>query len=120
MNHAYIFLTIFFTVYGQLVIKWQVNSAGTFPVMFVDKIIFLVRLLLNPWIASSFLGAFLASLSWIAAMTKFPLSYAYPFVSSTFVLTIIMSSIFFQEAITIPKAIGMGAIIAGIIIGARG
>lgn len=120
MAHLYILLTIVFTVYGQLIIKWQVNSAGSFPIELSEKLFFFLKLLLNPWVISSFVCAFLAALSWMAAMTKFPLSYAYPFVSLTFVLTVICASIFFNEAITVPKLVGMGAIVAGIIIGSQG
>jgi multidrug transporter EmrE-like cation transporter len=118
--HLYILLTILFTVYGQIIIKWQVNSAGAFPLDTTEKILFLLRLLLNPWVISSFICAFLAALSWMAAMTKFSLSYAYPFISLTFVLVIALSSIFFKDVITIPKAVGMGLIIAGIVIGSQG
>lgn len=118
-NHFYIFLTILFTVYGQLVIKWQVKSAGIFPNDVLQKVAFLFHLLLNPWVISGFAGAFLASLSWMAAMTKFPLSYAYPFMSFAFVLVLALSSIFFHESITSPKVIGMALIVAGIIIGSQ-
>ena len=107
------------TVYGQLVIKWQVNSAGVMPVELIDKIWFMLRILLNPWIISGLLGAFLASLSWMIAMTKFSLSYAYPFVSLSFVLVLVSSNIFFKEPITIAKSIGMGLIILGIIFGSQ-
>lgn len=119
MAYIYIILTILLTVYGQIVIKWQVNSAGAFPEGIGDKIGFLLRLLLNPWVISSFLGAFLASLTWMAAMTKFPLSFAYPFMSLSFVLVMFLSSIYFYEPITIPKAVGMGLIVTGIIIGSQ-
>ncbi len=120
MHYIYIFLTIILTVYGQIVIKWQVNSAGAFPQSASDKVIFLLRLLLNPWVISSFLAAFVASLTWMAAMTKFALSFAYPFMSLAFVLVMVLSAIFFFEPITIPKALGMGLIVAGIIIGSQG
>lgn len=119
MAYIYIVLTILLTVYGQIVIKWQVNSAGAFPEVTAAKILFILRLLQNPWVISSFLGAFLASLSWMAAMTKFPLSFAYPFMSLSFVLVMILSSIYFYEPITIPKAVGMGLIVVGIIIGSQ-
>lgn len=120
MAYIYILFTIILTVYGQIVIKWQVNSAGAFPGVTVDKILFILRLLLNPWVISSFLGAFLASLTWMAALTKFPLSFAYPFMSLSFVLVMVLSCIFFYEPITIPKAVGMGLIVVGIIIGSQG
>ena len=120
MSYFYIFLTIAFTVYGQIVLKWQVIGAGAFPQHSSEKIFFLGRLLLNPWVMSGFLAAFLASLAWMAAMTKLDLSHAYPFISLTFVLVIILSGVFFHEAITTPKIIGLGLIVLGIVVGSRG
>lgn len=119
VSFIYIILTILLTVYGQIVIKWQVNNAGEFPTATMDKLLFILRLLLNPWVISSFAAAFLASLTWMAALTKFSLSFAYPFMSLAFVLVMILSAIFFYEPITIAKAVGMGLIVAGIIIGSQ-
>ena len=119
MNHIYIFLTIFFTVYGQIIIKWQVNSAGALPVGAIEKISFILRLLLNPWILSGLFSAFLASLTWMAAMSKFDISYAYPFMSLAFVLILVLSHLLFQETLTLSKFIGMVAIIAGIIVSSK-
>jgi uncharacterized membrane protein len=56
----------------------------------------------------------------MAAMTKFSLSYAYPFMSLSFVLVVALSSVFFQDSITAPKAVGITLIVAGIIIGSKG
>lgn len=120
MNHLYILLCILFTVYGQLVIKWQVGQAGVLPDSFEGKLIFLLRLLLNPWIVSGFVAAFLASLAWMAAMTKFDLSYAYPFMSLAFVLVLVLSGMFFSEPITLPKVLGLGLIVVGISISSQG
>lgn len=120
MSYFYIFLTIAFTVYGQVVLKWQMIGIGDFPENLSDKVMFLLRLLLNPWVISGFLAAFLASLAWMAAMTKLELSHAYPFMSLNFVFVIILSSLLFQEAITPPKMVGLGLIILGIMVGSRG
>lgn len=120
MSHIYIFMTILFTVYGQLVIKWQVNSVGSIPTESIEKIWFILRLLLNPWIISGLLAAFVAAIFWMAAMSKFPISYAYPFMSLAFVLVLILSNLFFKEPITIGKSIGMGLIVLGIIFGSKG
>ena len=120
MSYFYIFLTIAFTVYGQVVLKWQMIGIGDFPENLLDKVMFLLRLLLNPWVISGFLAAFLASLAWMAAMTKLELSHAYPFMSLNFVFVIILSSLLFQEAITLPKMVGLGLIILGIMVGSRG
>jgi multidrug transporter EmrE-like cation transporter len=68
---------------------------------------------------SGIVGAFLAFLCWMAAMTKFELSYAYPFMSLAFVLVLILSAVVFQEAITLPKMVGLALIVAGIIVGSQ-
>ena len=120
MSYLYIFGTILFTVYGQLVIKWQMAKAGALPNIFSEKIIFLLQMFFNLWILSAFLSAFVASLCWMAAMTKFKLSYAYPFMSLSFVLVLVLSGLFFHEAITLPKLLGVLFIMAGIIIGVQG
>ena len=51
-------------------------------------------------ILSCFAGAFLAVLCWVVVMTRFDLSYAYPFISLTFVLVLGLSAMFFHESIT--------------------
>ena len=120
VSYLYIVLTIALTVYGQIIIKWQVVNAGEFPEASVSKVWFLLGLLLNPWIISALLSAFLASMSWMAVMTKLQLSYAYPFTSLSFVFVLVLSGILFHETITLPKVIGMGLIVLGIIVGSRG
>lgn len=119
-GYLYIALTILLTVYGQLVLKWQVAQAGALPVTTGAKIGFLFGLLLNPWIVSGFISAFLASLFWMAAMTKFNLSHAYPFMGLSFVLVLFGSGIFFGEALTTLKITGTALIVCGIIVASQG
>jgi drug/metabolite transporter (DMT)-like permease len=117
---AYILATVLFTVYGQLVLKWQVNKAGVMPATALQKIIFLISLIWNPWILSGMFAGFLAFLCWMAAMTKFELSYAYPFMSLSFLLVLILSAVLFREPMTIPKTVGVTLVIVGLIIASRG
>ena len=119
-NYSYILLTIILTVYGQIIIKWQVIKAGVFPVGFLERANFLLDLVFNPWIISALLAAFIAALSWMVAMTKFDLSHAYPFVSLSFLLVLIFSGLIFKEPINSYKIIGLSLIIFGIILGSRG
>ncbi|WP_382400327.1 EamA family transporter [Lentibacillus salinarum] len=116
MGYLYIFGTILFTVYGQIVLKWQMDQAGTLPESLWDKMTFLLQLLLNPWILSGFAAAFLAALCWMAAMTKFNISYAYPFMSLSFVLVFLLSVVLFGDPVTVQKIVGLTLIIAGIVV----
>ncbi|MBU5468636.1 EamA family transporter [Virgibacillus sp. MSJ-26] len=116
MGYFYIFGTIIFTVYGQLMMKWRIDKYGSLPVDLHDKLLFIFRLLLDPLILSGFLSAFVASLFWMAAMTKFDISFAYPFMSFSFGLVFLLSIFLFGEPVTIQKVIGLGLIVAGIIV----
>jgi len=119
MNYIYIFLTITLAVYGQIIMKWQVSLTGGLPVSNWDKIFFLVKLIFNPWVFSCWVAGFLAGLAWMAALTHFQLSHAYPFMGLTFVLVLLLSGLFLNEAITIYKVIGMLLIVSGIYLGSQ-
>lgn len=119
-GYTFIFLTIFFTVYGQLMIKWQMAGAGTLPGPIVQKGIFLFRMFTNLWVMSSFVAAFLAAMCWMAALTKFDLSHAYPFMGLTFVFVLLLSSLLFSEPITMLKIAGVVLMLIGIAIGSQG
>lgn len=115
MGYIYILGTIFFTVYGQLVIKWRIVDFGSLPDGFWEKIHFLFKLLIDPFIFSGFVAAFLASLCWMAAMTKFDLSHAYPLiVGGLVILTSLFAIVILKEPIYTMRIIGIALIIAGV------
>ena len=77
-NHIYIFSMIFFTVYSQLIIKWKSSLLHNLPLDSFDKTLFIIKVLLDPWVLSSVLATLLAGVSWMLAMSKFEIGYAYP------------------------------------------
>jgi drug/metabolite transporter (DMT)-like permease len=115
--YLYVFTTIVLTVYGQIIVKWQVTRAGALPRATGDKVEFLLRLAVNPWIITVFAGAFIAALAWFAAMTKLELSHAYPFMALSFVLVLLLSGLFLGETITAGKVAGIVLIGLGIVVG---
>ena len=119
MGYFYIFGTILFTVYGQLILKWRIVEFGALPEGLGEKVVFLFKLLFDPFIFSGFAAAFVASFFWMAAMTKFDVSYAYPFMSGAFVLVFLFSVFLFHEPVTWQKITGLILIVAGIVITSR-
>jgi len=119
-DYLYIVATIAFTVYGQLILKLRIARFGPLPIDIIEKIKFLISLLFDPLIFSGFFAAFLASLAWMAAMTKFDLSHAYPFMSLNFVVVLMLSGWILSEPVTSQKAIGILLIVIGTVIAARG
>lgn len=118
-SYFYIIATIVLTVYGQIVLKWRMSSAGELPIPFLDKLLFLLRQLVDPFVMSTIVSVFLASLCWMAALSKFEISYAYPFMSAAFVLVFFLSVLFFNEPVSWQKLFGLLLIVAGIIVTSR-
>jgi drug/metabolite transporter (DMT)-like permease len=115
MGYFYIFGTVICTVYGQLVIKWRIAKYGELPDDFFDKFIFLVKLLLDPYIFSGFAVALLASFFWMAAMTIFDISYAYPFITAGLTLTtVVLAILLLGESFSIQKITGVIMIAIGV------
>ncbi len=112
-------VTVLLTVYGQIVIKLRVLHAGAMGSSIEDKAVFLAKMLLDPWVLSGLFGAFFAGFAWMAAMTRLPLSLAYPFTSLAFVLVVIISAIFLQEQVKLMQVAGIGLVICGLILIAR-
>nr|VFJ64678.1 MAG: EamA-like transporter family protein [Candidatus Kentron sp. FW] len=119
-DYIYVFATIGLTVYGLLILKWRIATFGSLPTDMFDKMEFLVSLLFDPFIFSGLFAAFLASLTWMAAMTKFELSHAYPFMSLNFVLVLLLSAWFLREPLTLQKMFGVGLIAIGTVVAAQG
>jgi uncharacterized membrane protein len=118
IGYFYIFGTITFTVYGQLILKWRI-SQYEIPTFSSENSMFFVKLFFDPYLLSGLASAFIASLFWLMAMTKFEISYAYPFMSLAFVLVLIFSVFVFNESLTLHKILGLVFIIIGIIITSR-
>lgn len=119
-DYLYIFATIIFTVYGQIILKWRIAKFESLPLDFGDKIKFLIGLLFDPAILSGFAAGFLASLAWMMAMTKFDLSHGYPFMSLNFVIVLFLSGCVLNEMVTLQKVLGVGLIVLGTVVASRG
>ena len=61
----------------------------------------------------------LAAVTWFLALKRLELSYAYPFMSLSFVGVLLLSGVFFGEAVTLWKTIGVALIVAGVVVGSR-
>jgi len=117
MNYLYIFGTILFTVFGQVILKWRIVQYGALPEGFLDKIAFLFKLLFDPFIFSCFVSGFVASFFWMAAMTKFEVSYAYPIIlSGLLLLTSLLGIILLGESIQTKKIVGILLILLGVFV----
>ena len=117
MGHLYLLGTVAFTVYGQLILKWRIVQYGQMPEPATEKMLFLLNALLDPYILSGLFSAFIASMFWMAAMTKYDVSYAYPFIAAGLTLVTVFMAIFILgESITLYKASGLILIVSGVVV----
>ncbi len=115
--YLYIVGTLLFTIYGQIVLKWRLKELQIIlPEGLLNKVLYLTKLLFDPFIFSGFIAAFVASLFWMAAMTKFELTTAYPFMSLAPTLVFVIGVLFLGETFTVGKIIGLVLIILGTVV----
>jgi multidrug transporter EmrE-like cation transporter len=119
-GYGYILLTLFFTVIGQIVLKWRLSQLDPLPEGIQDKLRFLVLMIFDPIIFAVYVSAFAAGLAWMAALTRFDLNYAYPFMSLSFVLVLVLSSWLLGEPLTAGRTLGVAFIVVGTLIASRG
>ncbi len=116
IDYLFIAATIALTVYGQMVLKWRMDQLGPLPPGFGGGLRHLIGLLVDPVVFSSFFAAFLASLAWMAAISRFELSFAYPFTSLNFVFVLGLSMWLLGETLTPTKVIGVALIALGTVV----
>ena len=121
-----IFSTLVLNLYSHIAMKVAANgvtylSNGVDP---NDGFIFFVRsfsrLISNPWVISSFFASFVAAFCWIFAISKLPLSHAYPFLAASFVGILLSGHFLFMEDLSWQKIVGVSFISIGIVISAQG
>jgi len=112
--YGFVFITIVFTIFGQLVIKWQASMAGVPPEDWRGRAQFLYAIAINPWIVCGLFSAVIAAVAWILAMTKLPINVAYPLVALTFPCVVVLSHVLFGEELTLLRLIGIALIVVGV------
>jgi multidrug transporter EmrE-like cation transporter len=120
-EHFYILFTIASAVASQLIIKWKMSSFDLSHLPTVgEKFLFAITMLLNPYIMASIFLTLLSGLSWMIAMTKFDISYAYPYTALGFILILLFSVFLFHEPFNWYKFLSVILIVAGIFAGSKG
>lgn len=112
----YLFLsgTILFTVAAQLLVKYAVPFFGPKPTTLYEGFFYLLKAISNLYFLSGLFAALLGSFCWIFVLQKLKLSYAYPFMSLTFIFVLIFSYYLFNENIPAIRWIGVIIIILGV------
>jgi drug/metabolite transporter (DMT)-like permease len=112
--YGFVIICILFTVLGQLLIKWQATQAGSLPAAWPARFSFFLSLLINPWILVGLASAVVAACAWILAMTRLPISLAYPMMSLTYPLILVLSWALLGETLSLWRVVGAAFILVGV------
>lgn len=111
-----ILVSIFMGAIGQMLLKAGANKLVEFNLSISNIFQSIWSLIKNPYVVIGAVFFGLSSLLWIKVLTKSELSQAYPMVSLSYVIVTIGSTIFFNEALTLNKILGVSAIVLGVFI----
>ena len=120
MALLFILLTVALTVIGQLLVKQGMLEVGTSPTQIAMLPQFIWRALTNLRVLLGLACAVAAALSWIVAISRSDLSFAYPFMALGIVLVLALSGVLFDEDISIARWLGVAIVCLGLLIAARG
>jgi multidrug transporter EmrE-like cation transporter len=108
-----IFISVLMVDVGQLLLKKGLNTFGSLD--FSQGVIILFwNVFTTPIIFFALCLLVLSSVTWLLALSKTELSFAYPIISIGYVIVSILSWIFLAETISLLRWIGLGVIVGGV------
>ncbi len=114
-----IFLTIVFTVAGQLLVKQGMIEVGRGPTQAALLPQFVWRALTNLKVISGLACAVAAAVAWMIALSRTDLSLAYPFMGLAIVLVLALSPLLFGERVPVTRWLGALIVCVGLWVAAH-
>lgn len=114
-----IFTGVALNAAAQLFLRQGMLTIGSFGLGGRDLLAVLPRIALNPWVLAG-LASYVVSVGlWLIVLSRVEVSVAYPMVSVGYILTLILARLFFHEAVTPMRAVGVLVIMVGVFLVAR-
>lgn len=113
---TYILISVLTTTAGQLLLKKGMNILGSVTLSFDQLLPTIWKMATNLYVLIGFLILLGSNVFWLAALSRVELSYAYPFVSISYVIMLVASWIMFDEKITLSRLLGTIVIGIGILL----
>ena len=104
---------------AQLLLKAGTNRVGEFAFSLANLVPVGSRLALNPYIAGGLACYVVSVVVWILALSRIPVSVAYPMLSIGYVVNALAAWALFGESLGAQKLVGIAFIIAGVFLVAR-
>lgn len=115
-DHLWILLTVALATYSQLILRWQMSNVGALPAALAERLLFVISIALKPWVLSALIATFLSGLSWMVVLSKFELSYAFPFTALNFLVIMLAGVWLLNESLSPAKVVGTLVVMGGVLI----
>ncbi len=117
-NLMLIILTVMINTTGQFVIKTGVNRIGKISIN--ENLIGTILKALMSWIIIGGFGLyFLSAVLWIIILSRAELSWAFPILSLSYVITVLISPLLLHETFSIQRLLGTLVICMGVFLVSR-
>ncbi|WEK53052.1 MAG: EamA family transporter [Candidatus Cohnella colombiensis] len=110
MPYFLLFINIILMLAGQTMWKLGLSKVGGLHL----KQLF--HVLVSPWILGGTLLYALATIIWLAVLSRLPFSVAYPFQSIAYAVGLLIAWLVFGEIVTLRQWVGAGVIVIGVLL----
>lgn len=119
ISFALILTGVLLNAAAQLLLKAGTNAIGHFDFQINNILPIGMKLALQPFIMGGMACYVVSLVVWIMALSRVPVSIAYPMLSIGYVINAFVAWQWFGEALAAQKLLGIGVIVIGVILVAR-
>ncbi|PKO83640.1 MAG: 4-amino-4-deoxy-L-arabinose transferase [Betaproteobacteria bacterium HGW-Betaproteobacteria-11] len=119
VSFALILTGVLLNAAAQLLLKAGTNAVGHFEFHVGNLIPIGLKLALQPFILGGMACYAVSLVVWIMALSRVPVSIAYPMLSIGYVINAFIAWQWFGEALAAQKLLGIGFIVIGVVLVAR-
>jgi drug/metabolite transporter (DMT)-like permease len=116
---ALLMIAMCLTVTGELLFKTGMNRHGELNVSLSTLIPTAIKLFTSPFVLGGFVFVFSGALFWLAVLSRWPLSLAYPLLSISYIIGIVASVLLLKEKVSPLQIAGVFVIILGVFLVSR-
>lgn len=99
---------------GQLLLKNGMNTSGKSTAVGMAAIVAAIKTIPNPWVLTGFICYGISSILWLMILKKVPLSTAYPMISLSYVIVVLLSAVILREHVRWQTYMGLLFIVVGV------
>ena len=119
LTFSLLMLGVLLNAAAQLLLKAGTNRVGEFAFSLDNLVPIGARLVANPPILAGLACYVVSVVVWILALSRVPVSVAYPMLSVGYIVNAFAAYLLFGESITVQKLVGIGFIVIGVFLVAR-